>query len=149
MNIDKFKTFLKISGAELQKTTNEYELVRFRTINGVSVVYKGKRGYSFTGEAQEAFDAMRKSTVWTIMPRGLKEKKQTQKALLKRDGTRCFYCNVITTVETRTIEHLLSVSNGGNNNLANLVISCKSCNQAVGDIPILEKIAYRDAFNKS
>jgi hypothetical protein len=70
MNIDKFKTFLKISGAELQKTTNEYELVRFRTINGVSVVYKGKRGYSFTGEAQEAFDAMKRSTVWTIMPRG-------------------------------------------------------------------------------
>ena len=145
MNVDKFKLFLVGSGAVLLEPTNPYEVIRFRTKNGVSVVYKGKRGYSFTGEAREAFDVMGKKNAWTIIPNGMKLKKRTLKSLIERDGVECFFCPKETTDDNRTIEHLLSVSNGGNTNLANLVIACKDCNVAVGEMPIIEKIRYRDA----
>jgi len=145
MKVDKFKSFLKSSGAEILEPTNPYEVVRFRTKNGVSVVYTGKRGYSFTGEAKEALDAMEKKNVWTIISSGLKEKREKLKLLIERDGLECFFCTKETTEDSRTIEHLLSVSSGGNNNMANLVLACKDCNIAVGDMPIIDKIRYKDA----
>lgn len=148
MRVDKFKLFLVASGAELLEPTNCYEVVRFRTKNGVSVVYEGKRGYSFTGESAEALKAMEKKNAWTIIPNGLKEKKKSLKSLIERDGIMCFFCGVDTIDENITIEHLLSTSNGGNNNMANLVIACKDCNSAVGEMPIVDKINYRDTVRK-
>lgn len=149
MRVDKFKLFLVASGATLLEPTNPYEVVRFRTKNGVSVVYEGKRGYSFTGESAEAFEMMEKKNAWTIIPNGLKEKKRALKSLIERDGVGCFFCTTDTTDENISIEHLLSTSNGGNNNMANLVIACKGCNSAVGDMPIIEKMNYRDTVRKA
>ena len=147
MNVHKFKTFLKKSGAEILEPTNPYEVVRFKTKNGVSVVYKGKRGYSYTGEASEALEAMSKKSIWAILPRGMKEKREKLRLLIERDGHECFFCGKETTDETRTIEHLLAITHGGNNSLANLVISCQHCNVAVGEMPIIDKIRYRDTVN--
>lgn len=145
MNANKFKTFLRSSGAEVLDPTNPYELVRFRTENGVSVMYTGRRGNSFTGEAQEAWDAMQSKNTWTIMPNGLKEKKRKLALVRSRDGDECFYCGKQTDDNSRSLEHILAVEHGGNNSAANLVIACKPCNQAVGHSPIIEKIKYRDS----
>jgi 5-methylcytosine-specific restriction endonuclease McrA len=148
VNTDKFKTFLKSSGAEILEPTNPYEVVRFKTANGVSVVYKGKRGYSFTGDAQDAWDAMQKKNIWTVEPRGIKEKRKTLTALIDRDGHDCFYCGKETDDTNRTIEHLLAVAHGGNNNMNNLALACQDCNVAVGDMSILEKMHYREALRQ-
>lgn len=53
---DKFKSWLSEMGAVVLDTTNPYELVRFKTENGVSVIYEGKKGVTFTGESEEAYD---------------------------------------------------------------------------------------------
>lgn len=144
----KFKTFLRKSGAIILEPTNPYELVRFKTKNGVSVVYTGKRGLSFTGESREAYDTMMSKNAWNIIPDGLKEKKKTLSELIERDGPNCFYCGEETDDESRSIEHLLSVDHGGNNHLSNLVVSCRQCNVAVGNMPIIEKVKYREAIMK-
>lgn len=65
--------------------------------------------------------------------------------LMLRDGRRCFYCDVeLTDGRQPTVEHLLSKSRGGSDDLANLAIACKPCNQAVADRPIVQKVRYRD-----
>lgn len=153
MNTEKLKTFLKASGAEILEPTNQYEVVRFKTMNGVSVIYTGKRGYSFTGEAKEAVEAMKKKNTWTIESNGMKKKKKAIAAIIERDGQNCFYCSCKLhkpnsgLLPTMTIEHLLSVADGGNNNVSNLVLACKPCNTAVADSPIIEKVKYREAMN--
>jgi len=143
--IDKFITFLKASGAEVLETKNDYEVVRFRTVNGVSIIYRKKGGaWTFTGEAEKAWDKMQKKSVWRIEPKGQVRKKNALREVLKRDGSDCFFCLKPTTDENRTLEHLLAVAHGGNNNPANLVIACSPCNLAVGHLAIVEKIKHRE-----
>lgn len=145
---DKFITFLRESGAEVLVPTNEYEIVRFRTVNGVSVMYQGRRGYSYTGDAREAWDTFAKKGKWIIRSRARQARDKLIAQIIERDdGAECFYCGKITTPgEDQTLEHILSVSEGGNNNLKNLCIACHSCNQAVDNMSIVEKIYYRDVF---
>lgn len=145
MNPDKFTTFLRESGAEILEPTNPYEIVRFRTVNGVSVMYKSKRRYSFTGEAGEAFEKFEHKNIWRIRCNSQKLKEKTMADLLLRDGSSCFFCS---NPNELTIEHLLPISDGGNNNMKNLCLACTKCNQAVGNMSIIEKISYRDAVRK-
>lgn len=146
MKIEKFKTFLRNSGADILENTDEWMILRFRTKNcPASIIYQKKNGsYTFIGEAKEAYDAMMSKDVWRSMPAGLKKKKRAQKDILERDGAECFFCGIDTTEENRTLEHLLSVAHGGNNDQANLVIACESCNNEVGDMPIIDKVRYRE-----
>lgn len=147
MKADKFKQYLQQSGAEILEPTNPYEVVRFRTVNGVSIIYKNKRGsLTFTGEAEEAYERMERKSPWTIISKGLKQKRKTLAEIIRRDGTACFFCAKETTEENRTLEHLLAVIHGGSNNPANLVIACNSCNQSVGNMPIIDKIKYRETL---
>lgn len=145
MKIDKFITFLRESGAEILELTNEYEVIRFRTINGVSIVYKDKRGYfTYTGESQEAMEKFQKKSIWAIRGRKEKQYADVKKKLIKRDGTLCFFCGMDMVKKEITIEHLLPISDGGNNNIKNLCLACENCNKEVGNMAIVEKIYYRE-----
>lgn len=147
MKVDKFQTFLKESGAEVLAPTNPYEMVRFKTENGVSVMYRGRRGITFTGEAQEAYEKFQRKSIWQIKGNAQKARERIKAEILERDGVDCFFCGKPTLDgQDRTIEHLLSIDHGGNNNLANLVFAHKDCNLAVGNMPIIEKIKYRDTI---
>ena len=146
---DKFITFLRNAGAEILAPTNPYEVVRFRTpTNGVSIIYTGRRGYKFTGEAQEAYERYSNGGKWTIRSKAQKLREKLLMELMERDdGTDCFFCGQRTyDGENMTIEHLLPISDGGNNNLKNLCIACKECNSSVDNLSIVEKIYYRDAI---
>lgn len=145
--IDKLNTFLIAGGAVILETTNEYEVTRFRTDNGVNVIYSSrKRGITCVGpDAAEAYDKFNKDNVWQMVRRKDKERKKIQTAILERDGPCCFFCGKETVEgEDRSIEHILSIAHGGNNNKANLTIACIPCNQAVGDMTVVEKIKYRE-----
>lgn len=145
MKPDRFITFLKESGAEILETTNPYEVVRFRTVNGVSVMYKGRRGFSFTGDAAEAYKKFETKDIWRIRTNGQKIKDRIKEDLIERDGKLCFFCGKDGFM---TIEHLLPVADGGNNNMKNLCLACKSCNVSVGNMSIIEKIFYRESLSE-
>lgn len=61
-----------------------------------------------------------------------------------RDGEKCFYCNTQFAKENLTVEHLLSISHGGNNHLSNLVLACQPCNLEAGTGTIIDKVEFRD-----
>lgn len=66
----------------------------------------------------------------------MNSKRRRNKAsnLFRLDGFRCHYCKRIVTHSTATIDHRIPRSRGGNNCIANMVLSCAPCNNAKGDM---------------
>lgn len=61
---------------------------------------------------------------------------EVKEYLLQKWGRKCAYCGVENV--PFEIEHILARSKGGSNRVANLCLSCHSCNQAKGNKPIEE-----------
>ncbi len=146
--IERFKDFLVARGAEVLIPTNEYELVRFRVNgSGASIIYTGKRGESFTGEALPAWEAFENNKPWTggnrVVQR-IQNRSVKSRTIRSRDGDNCFYCNIPVPFEDESLEHLLSQVHGGTNHVSNLVLAHKKCNADVGHLPIIEKIKIRE-----
>lgn len=141
-----FAIYLDWIGAEKMPKTNPYEEARFIANDIVCVIYRGKKGVSFSNDEAkkvlEAFHEKRKITVT-----GTKRKrfdKDLKDRLFERDGNVCFYTGIELTEETATIEHLIPLSKGGKNNMDNLVLCTKDSNFAMGDKPLIEKIKARE-----
>lgn len=47
---------------------------------------------------------------------------------------RCLYCDTKLTVENATADHIIPISEGGNNCQVNLVVCCKDCNNERGNL---------------
>ena len=140
---EQFKTWLTGRGAILEDPTNEWELVRFRTSNGVSIIYTNKHGrLTFTGESSKAYNAYRDNKTWSPMNRKRQNLRKKKATLAARDGKRCFADLRKLSFDDLTIEHLLSVSHGGTDSLNNLCLLCEDCNHAVGNMPLTQKIEY-------
>ena len=59
--------------------------------------------------------------------------------MLERDGDTCFYCGK--PLENYcTVEHILSISNGGTNSIENLVLSHDKCNREAKSLSCYEKM---------
>lgn len=84
---------------------------------------------------------------------GSAAKRRKIAAIILRDGISCFWCKEETLLDARrmggqheprctTIDHLIPRSRGGGNELENLVIACRECNEARGNITYIPH-AYR------
>lgn len=141
VNWEKFKTWLEKRGAVVVPPTNEWEVVRFKTVNGVSVVYTNKRGYlTFTGESEKAYNAYKNNKVWKTVDRKRKSLRERKARLASRDGKKCFACLNPLGFDDLTIEHLLSFSHGGTDNMNNLALLCDEDQKLLGNKPVAVKI---------
>lgn len=140
-NVEKFKTWLGKHGAIVMPPTNEWEVIRFKTVNGVSVVYTNKRGdLTFTGESSKAHAAWKSGKPWKAIDRKRQQLRAQKARLATRDGKRCFAHGEKMEFDQLTIEHLLSFSHGGSDNENNLCLVCDPCNKELGNLPITKKI---------
>lgn len=140
-NAEKFKTWLTKRGAEVLDPTNPWEVVRFRTTNGVSVIYTNKRGnHTFTGESEEAYNAYINNKVWKAVNRKRQQLRARKAKLAARDGKRCFVHGDPRGFDELTIEHVLSFAHGGTDNDNNLILVCQQANKELGNLPIARKI---------
>lgn len=147
----KFEAFLIERGAQILQPTNEWEVLRFKTARGTSVVYCNARGgVTPTGESTTAWAAFEKGGPWRGAPAPKKRQTGREKtlplfnALIRRDGHGCFYCGVDTTEDDRSLEHLVPITHGGPNHLSNLVIAHRRCNSEAGHLSAMEKIRLRE-----
>lgn len=147
----KFEAFLVERGAQILQPTNEWEVLRFKTSRGTSIVYCNARGgVTPTGEATAAWDAFEKCKPWRGAPAPKKRVKGRERllplyrALLKRDGAACFYCGAPTDEADRTLEHLVARAHGGPDHLSNLVLAHRRCNANAGHLSAMEKIRMRE-----
>lgn len=76
------------------------------------------------------------------------EKRKILVDLLKeRDGFCCCYCGRFMDGD-ETVEHFLSLKDGGNNSLANTALAHEACNSAVASLSVMEKIRLRDLIRQ-
>lgn len=146
----RFEEFLQAGGAEILKTTNSWELARFKTANGICVVYQKANGQpSYSNEhAHNAYTAFHEKRKWTAGEISERIKRKTvEELLLERDGISCFFCGkpFSKPLNPPTLEHLLSISDGGNNHLSNLCLAHESCNKDAANLSIVEKVKLRDS----
>jgi hypothetical protein len=145
-DVEKFKGWAEGNGGVIEPTTNPFELARVRHADGVIVIYQGKRGVSFSDSiARKAWAKFKQGAGFPLAKRHRRSKtEETVYRLSQRDGLRCWFCGCDFDENNRqTVEHLLSVCHGGNNNLANLVLACQPCNSAAGNLPIAVKVTLR------
>lgn len=141
--LDAFKAFLTARGAEVFEVINQWELLRFKSGTETSVVYTKKTGViSFYGDAETAWRAFKSNTSWRALPATKRRNSKTHSitAIRARDGDTCFYCLEYVTEETQSEEHLVSVTHGGPNHIANKVLAHVKCNQLAGNLSASEKI---------
>jgi hypothetical protein len=142
-----FKAWLEKEGAEVLAPTNQYEVVRFRARGGVHVVYWGKRGLTFGPFAQECYEAFQRGQHFDMGLRGTQREGMAKfrHALFERDGRGCFYCLNLMTDEDASVEHLVARHKGGPNHMDNLALAHRTCNAKVGNLPLVKKLAVREA----
>lgn len=128
--------------------TNPYERIRFRSRQGVGVVYEGRRGFSVSSHlVSEAYDCFVNNKKWrgkgkpTKRIGGSRRKRQ----LIDRDGNECFYCGNEFEPEDLTQEHLVAVVQNGPDRLENLVLACEPCNQEADKMPVIDKVKLRES----
>lgn len=62
-----------------------------------------------------------------------KQKRSKKQQLIHEYGSCCWWCRQALLYEQLTIEHLKPRSKGGSNNLENLRLACRLCNQLRGN----------------
>lgn len=144
--LKKLKKFIESNGAEMLVLTNPYEEVRFRANGMIGVIYRGKKGLSFVGAAEEAAVCFENKKPWSgaiknSNPVYLKSVKL--RSLFDRDGELCFFCHKPLN-EDVTLEHLLPRSCGGSNHIRNLALAHYDCNQTAHHLSIVEKVKLRE-----
>ncbi len=151
IDVERFSQYLVDRGAIVLPITNPWEVVRFKTIAGTSVMYTNKKGdITHTGESQMAYDAYKGKKAWRAVDPKRKNLKSKKARLAARDGKKCFYHGEALPFEKLTIEHLLNKSHGGNDHDSNLCLACEECNSIVGNWPLTKKMLWRDAkLNKA
>lgn len=149
----KFEAWLRDRGSEIREPSNEYELARFTTPEGVGVIYCNASGAisSWVGGSLEAYKAFMASAPWRVgkstkRRSGSKAEHQIA-AVIKRDGNECWYCGLPFGDDqfARTKEHLVSVTHGGPDHIANIVVAHKGCNLEAGNLSVSEKCKLREA----
>ena len=70
-----------------------------------------------------------------------------RKAILEREGQRCFYCLRTLDASNHVIEHVNSRTTGGNG-FRNVVAACRACNNRKNDLPVEDFLRglYRDGL---
>jgi hypothetical protein len=161
-----FKAFLAERGCDLLAPTNKYEVLRFKRAGRTNVVYRKANGrFTPVGTdieiAVAAFESIeqrarggRARKVTMLIPPAVEARRAklrgsaVHKALLARDGDRCFYCGrKLGTDQSR--EHLVSAAHGGSDRLDNLALAHHACNVKAGELSLIDKIKLRDRLRKA
>lgn len=143
-----FADWLTARGAQVLQPTNEWEVCRFITNKGTSIIYRKKCGtLTFVGEAAKAYDAFLHSKEWRAAPATKRKAKSSPaiRTIRERDGDGCFFCHELVEVEDESVEHLVPITHGGPDHIANMVLAHKKpCNEKAGHLSVMEKIRLRE-----
>ena len=144
-----FKNFLNRSGAEIFSSPNPYEVMRFRAGQGMATIYRNAVGkLKFVGPVGEPWRAFVMNLPFRGSPKSARaagdERAEIVATLVDRDGRQCFYCPKAIATGSETIEHLVPVTSGGPDHLANLVLAHRRCNELAGVLSVFEKIRLRE-----
>lgn len=67
---------------------------------------------------------------------------KTRIRLAAKHGWVCWYCQDPISLSKCEVDHIWPVSRGGKGSIGNLALTCKVCNRAKGDMPLIEFRAW-------
>lgn len=138
-----FGLWLLAHGSAILAPTNQYEVLRFLGPRETCVIYRNESGRitSWVNGASVAWCAFLRNEEWRATERSKRDKKTVNiiNSLSDRDGWGCLYCPAILSVDTATLEHIVPLTSGGTNHLANLTLACELCNKKAGHLSAREK----------
>ncbi len=148
--LDAFRAWLDERGAQLLEPTNEWEVLRYKTDVCTSIIYTSKReNLRFTGDAGVAWNAFLHGVEYRAGPATKRAKNMPMYSTLrKRDGDKCFFCGVKVEHHHQSIEHLVSLTHGGPDHIANMVLAHVDCNAKASHLPVYEKVLLREMLQK-
>lgn len=138
-----FEAWLRAQGANVIAVTNQYEFARFRARGALHIVYRRING-AFSAEefGMECLSAFQRggniAMGFTTPRRNLGH--AIRATLIERDGDACFFCGEVMDQADTTIEHLVAKARGGPDHTDNMVLAHEKCNQAIGAMPLIDKI---------
>lgn len=156
--VDAFAAWLAEHGAEICVPTNGYEVIRYRAFwKGSSkaathIVYTKENGLlTYVGGSRDHYESFLageplsdvEATLDEKRARRIKKTSGVRAKLRKRDGDCCWYCGGLLESAESNIEHLINISDGGTNALANLVLTHTACNTKAGNMPLAGKLELR------
>ena len=85
-----------------------------------------------------AIENVRRDVLLDLTPRPVKRPQQRQiapklKRRLREESPRCIYCGCAARPDEMTVDHVKPKARGGSNDVSNLAVACRSCNQSKGD----------------
>lgn len=142
-----FQAWLLERGSAIYAPTNEYELARFLTPEGIGIVYRNAGGNisAWQNGAHAAVRGFVEKSPWRAVKAtkrrpGYDARTRDYEALVQRDGAHCFYCQMPLLYEFATIEHMIPVTAGGTNHLSNKTLACHQHNTEAGHLSVREKL---------
>lgn len=64
-------------------------------------------------------------------------------------SVKCPYCEVNLNIENATADHIIPISNGGNNCQVNLIVCCKNCNAERGNSDFMDYLKMKNQRYKN
>ena len=142
--LPQFRNWLAANGAQVLEPTNEWEITRFKAGDETGIIYTNAKGdVTFTGPASEAWQAFKGAHSWRAAPATKRREKSGPicRALRARDGGHCFFCLKPVTIKDESVEHLVPITSGGPDHIANKFLAHRVCNSDAGHLSAVEKIA--------
>ncbi len=130
-----FRDVIKIKD-KLEKSANESEMYSI----ALEIIHECEIYWSHKAEIKKYVESHRK------LFRSSLSRRFYRFVLEYRDGLFCKGCGLLTKTENLHIDHLKPLTLGGNSNLENLQLLCKSCNESKGNRPmnyLIERISER------
>ena len=64
-------------------------------------------------------------------------------------NAKCLYCETKLNLENATADHIIPISNGGNNCQVNLIVCCKDCNTERGNLDFMRYLSMKNKKYKN
>lgn len=144
------QAFITGRGGEVLAPASEWEVLRFRAQGSVHIVSRQASGHLvFGGESAHAVQCWLAHLPWRGSDShrgqvGKRARSLNLRTLLARDGDACFLCGQ-SLGEDLTEEHLVPLTHGGPDHLANKVLTHAACNKKMGHLSVMEKLRLREA----
>jgi len=120
----------------------------------IKIVVFFNNNYKSCEIRRSKFKSLRDFVVIGLKYSGKNVKRRTSgyaKAFIeKHDDSKCLYCNTELNNENATADHIIPISNGGNNTQVNLIVCCNDCNSERGNMEFKDflKIKNKNFKNK-
>jgi hypothetical protein len=147
-DVSTFARWLVSCGAEIIAPTSEWEIMRVKAKGSTLVAYRNSAGKQTWPDELVQFHKLRSCGHQPQLGNPIKQLRGNRKGrvyeLARRDGWKCWYCSREVDDDLATVEEICARQIGGPVHIGNQCLACPECNRAVGNMSVVEKVAFRD-----